>query len=539
MARTSSAERAPRPASEPGRGRSSPSTAGQLPGLLRLGAALGNRATTALVTGRFLQRKLAIGPADDPLEREADRAADRILSARGAGASSAEGADPSPTDGAAARAAAQRTCAGCDPGHPCAECAADPGASEAARGTVQRLCAGCDEEDELQRDAAAGEAAGAASAAQVESRLGVVGPGHPLSPELRGFFEPRFDHDFGAVRLHTGTTADAAARAARARAFTLGDDVVFAAGEYAPSLGRGRQLIAHELAHVVQQAPGDREPIARRQVGAPAEAAATPPETAPAETPDTEAAAATVRGARACGDGEAETGVESAAPRGLIVADDAQPAPEQMTRTAFLDELHAAACAAAEQGLAGTERSAKGCPWIDHYFRLYREMSAERVEADLLRYVPGARAATRARDYIAPAAEHIRASVERWAETGELTGVPEGLPGMGLLGAIGGSLAGLGRLLFKARAGGASSGAPPAAVAASLGPGSSFSGATRSRMEGAFATGLGDVRPPHRRDGLPARYPLQRPRVHRRPARRIRRRRVPARDPRWRRAPRP
>jgi hypothetical protein len=65
---------------------------------------------------------------------------------------------------------------------------------------------------------------------------------------------------------------------------------------------------------------------------------------------------------------------------------------------------------------------------------------------------------------------------------------------MGLLGALGGSLAGLGRLLFKARSGGATTGAAPAAVAASLGPGRAFSGAARSRMESAFGTGLGDVR---------------------------------------------
>jgi uncharacterized protein DUF4157 len=144
--------------------------------------------------------------------------------------------------------------------------------------------------------------------------------------------------------------------------------------------------------------------------------------------------------------------------------------------------------------MAGTEHSTKGCPWLEHYFRLYAGMSAQRLESDLLRYVPAARGASTARDYIAPAAEHIRESVRHWAETGELSGVPGGLPGMGLLGALGGSLAGLGRMLFKARSGGARDPGHPAAVAARLGEGSALPGSVRSRVEGAFGTGLGDVR---------------------------------------------
>ncbi len=190
----------------------------------------------------------------------------------------------------------------------------------------------------------------------------------------------------------------------------------------------------------------------------------------------------------------AAEGRDVESPRGLIVADDVEPELGQMTKSAFLDELHAAACAAAEAGLAGSDRSASGCPWLDHYFRLYATMGPERLEGDLRQYVPATRAATSARDYIAPAAEHIRASTRHWAETGELTGMPQGLPGMGLLGAIGGAFAGLGRLLFQARPGGAHASAPPAAVAARLGPGTPMGAGVRSRMERAFGSGLGGVR---------------------------------------------
>lgn len=79
------------------------------------------------------------------------------------------------------------------------------------------------------------------------------GRGNLLPEPMRAFFEPRFGRDFGGVRVHTDTRAAETARALNARAFTLGHDVVFGAGEYAPGTGEGRRLLAHELTHVVQQ----------------------------------------------------------------------------------------------------------------------------------------------------------------------------------------------------------------------------------------------------------------------------------------------
>lgn len=78
-------------------------------------------------------------------------------------------------------------------------------------------------------------------------------PGVPLEPEAREFMEPRFGYDFGHVRVHTGPLASDAARAYNALAFTIGRDIVFGDGEYRPWSRDGRRLIAHELAHVVQQ----------------------------------------------------------------------------------------------------------------------------------------------------------------------------------------------------------------------------------------------------------------------------------------------
>ena len=81
----------------------------------------------------------------------------------------------------------------------------------------------------------------------------VSSPGQPLDTETRAFMESRFGNDFADVRVHTGDKATASARSVGASAYTLGSDVVFGPGRYAPHTRSGRRLIAHELAHVVQQ----------------------------------------------------------------------------------------------------------------------------------------------------------------------------------------------------------------------------------------------------------------------------------------------
>jgi hypothetical protein len=78
-------------------------------------------------------------------------------------------------------------------------------------------------------------------------------PGQPLDAATRAFFEPRFGHDFGQVRVHTDAKAVESARATNALAYTVGRDVVFDSGHYAPHSADGRRLLAHELTHVAQQ----------------------------------------------------------------------------------------------------------------------------------------------------------------------------------------------------------------------------------------------------------------------------------------------
>ena len=77
--------------------------------------------------------------------------------------------------------------------------------------------------------------------------------GQPLDADTRAFMERRFTHDFGDVRVHTNDLAAESARVVNAFAYTVGQHVVFAAHQYAPRTSVGQHLLAHELAHTIQQ----------------------------------------------------------------------------------------------------------------------------------------------------------------------------------------------------------------------------------------------------------------------------------------------
>lgn len=223
------------------------------------------------------------GPAR-PGELPAQAAGEHALALAlhpGAGRSPAA-ASPPPAPPPPAAKTLRRTCArGCDDElvvqRKCAACAA---AEEMERrtGVRQPLCPSCEREraaaePPLQRRASpdggaagtaaeppvdAGASAGDGSArdggaaASVRAVLG-SGGGRPLDPGTRAFFEARFGAGLGGVRVHTGPQADASARAVDALAYTVGSDVVFRAGHYAPASGAGKRLLAHELAHTLQQ----------------------------------------------------------------------------------------------------------------------------------------------------------------------------------------------------------------------------------------------------------------------------------------------
>lgn len=177
----------------------------------------------------LLQRKLAIGQIDDPAEREADAVADRVMRAGG----------PVP------------------PISP-------------AQQQLSRKCSTCEQEEagKLLQPKAAPAATRQGTAPPVASDV-VQTSGRALDAQSRAFFEPRFGIDFGRVRIHHDGAAASAAAAVSARAYTVGDHIVFARGQFAPAMDSGKALLAHELTHVLQQRSGLR---LQRQVANPATA---------------------------------------------------------------------------------------------------------------------------------------------------------------------------------------------------------------------------------------------------------------------------
>jgi hypothetical protein len=178
---------------------------------------------------RAAHPRLSINTPGDAFEREADRAADAAMSASPASASI------SPAPPALRRCACGGSCPSCK-----------------------------EKEEELRRDDAGGGGTPGFAPPAVHDVL--ASPGRPLAASTRSFMEDRFGADFSAVRVHDDARAADSARAVDAHAYTVGSSLVFASGRYAPGTPRGDRLLAHELAHTLQQgraarrlqrAPGD------------------------------------------------------------------------------------------------------------------------------------------------------------------------------------------------------------------------------------------------------------------------------------------
>lgn len=101
-----------------------------------------------------------------------------------------------------------------------------------------------------QRSADTGSRVPAPTATEIGS---ATGSGSPLPAEVRAFMEPRFGADFGGVRIHTGDGAARLSRQLNAHAFTVGQEVFFGRDRFQPHSTEGRELIAHELTHTIQQ----------------------------------------------------------------------------------------------------------------------------------------------------------------------------------------------------------------------------------------------------------------------------------------------
>jgi hypothetical protein len=171
-------------------------------------------------TGPRLAPKIAVGAIDDPLEREADRAAAQVL--RKANSQSLS-------------------------------------ISASGSLTLQRMCSSChdDHKEKVVLRKETGTSSGSESAPPSVGQV-LSSPGRPLDATSRRYFEPRFGRDLSSVKVHTDAQAATSAGEVDALAYTVGDHVVLGGGQSVAN----RALMAHELAHVVQQT--DAPPVLRR-----------------------------------------------------------------------------------------------------------------------------------------------------------------------------------------------------------------------------------------------------------------------------------
>jgi hypothetical protein len=185
---------------------------------------VGNRGVEQLLKSGVVQAKLKVNEPGDIYEQEADRTAGQVLATP----------TPAPIGGTASR--------------------------------IQRV---------------ARQPADETTSAPASVERALASPGQPFEPGLRQEMEHRFGHNFSRVRVHLGAAAERSARDVNARAYTVGDNLVFGAGEFKPETPQGRRLLAHELTHVVQQQTTGRVALAR-QPAQPAQIA--PPATRQFET---------------------------------------------------------------------------------------------------------------------------------------------------------------------------------------------------------------------------------------------------------------
>jgi len=233
--------------------------------ILALQRAAGNRAVT-----RLIQAKLTVGPAGDRYEQEADRVADQVMSmqlppaGRGGGEVQRQPVEEEEIQTKPLAASITPLVQRAPEDEEEIQTFPSP-ARRGAEGEVQRVP---EEEEEVQTKSIVQRRAdgGFDAGPEVEGRLSALkGGGSPLSDEVRATMEPRFGADFSGVRIHTGGEADHLNRQLSAEAFTHGEDIYFKSGTYNPGSGTGRRLLAHELAHTVQQGAGRR--IARWTFG--------------------------------------------------------------------------------------------------------------------------------------------------------------------------------------------------------------------------------------------------------------------------------
>lgn len=228
-----------------------------VPMAARLQRAIGNQALGQLAGQTHIQTKLTLGPVGDRYEQEADSVAKQVVQQVNA-----------PSAGQQANPSVQRQAPPEEEEKvamkPLAETihrAAAPEEEEMAQAKrvanrIQRQ--GAPEEEEMAQAKPAIQRTSSAEGGEVDGNIESAiqrarGNGSPLGEGVRAPMESAFGADFGGVNIHTGKEADSLNQSLQARAFTTGKDIFFRQGEYNPESSGGKELLAHELTHVVQQ----------------------------------------------------------------------------------------------------------------------------------------------------------------------------------------------------------------------------------------------------------------------------------------------
>ena len=236
----------------------SPSSALRPNDVLALQRTVGNRAAQQILAGKrrrssTIQTKLAVGPADDHYEREADRVASSVMSDSATPQIQRQEEEDQDTIQTKSLASTitpliQRQDLSED------EETEAENAIQTKPLTVQRQETSDEEETPVQLRSDGGAPSVRPSIEHAIERT--RGGGQPLPGALLAHMEKSFGADFSGVRVHTGSESDSLNRSLHARAFTTGHDLFFKRGEYSPESRRGQELIAHELTHVLQQNGG-------------------------------------------------------------------------------------------------------------------------------------------------------------------------------------------------------------------------------------------------------------------------------------------
>lgn len=212
---------------------------------------IGNQAVERMLRSGTIQSKLSIGQPGDKYEKEADRVADAVMRM------------PEPEIVSRNELHIQRSCPACEEKGLKRQPMKEEDEDKVKRQPIKE-----EDEEKKPRMQPKEEEEGKVQAKTASDRTSKIDPnieshirsldggGQPLPDDSRNFFEPRFGYDFSQVRLHTDVKAAESAQALNAAAFTIGNNVVFAQGRYAPETSPGKSLLAHELTHVVQQNPG-------------------------------------------------------------------------------------------------------------------------------------------------------------------------------------------------------------------------------------------------------------------------------------------